>query len=53
MDNRPLIKWYAEKLHALLLQDPNNPITAEIAVKLGAILNSLPYKNVEAKSPIE
>ena len=52
MDNRPLIKWYAQRLYDLLIQNPNDPMTAQIAVQLEAIfLNSSTYKNIEAQPP--
>ena len=50
MDNRPLIKWHAQELIHLLSQDPNDPITVQIQVKLETIfLNSLPYKDIIAR----
>lgn len=54
MDNRPLIKWHALELYKLLVQDPNNPMTANIAVELETVfINSLPYKNIKAQPPKE
>jgi len=52
MDNRSLIKWHAVELYKLLLQDPNNPMTVNIAVELETVfINSLPYKNIKAQPP--
>ena len=52
MDNRPLIKWHAEELHKLLLQDPNNPMSAKMTVELESfIINNLDYKTIKAQPP--
>jgi hypothetical protein len=52
MDQRPLIKWHAQELYKLLLQDPNNPLTAGIAVELESVfINSYPYKDIKAQPP--
>jgi hypothetical protein len=52
MDKKPLIKWHAEQLYKLLLEDPNNPMTARVAVELEAVfLNSSPYNTVRAEPP--
>ncbi len=52
MENQSLIKWHAQELCKLLLQDPNNPLTNPVAKDLEAyILNSLPFKNIKAKAP--
>lgn len=54
MDNRPVIKWHAEKLYNLLSQNPNDMITDDITVLLETIfLNSRPYKDIEAQPPEE
>ena len=52
MERLQLIKWHAEELHKLLLQEPNNPMTAPVAVELETVfLNSSPFKRIEAKAP--
>ena len=52
MDNKPLIKWHAQELYKLLLQDPNNSITAGVAVELETVfMNSSPYKDIVAQPP--
>jgi hypothetical protein len=54
MDKRPLIKWHAQELYKLLLQDPNNPMTAGIAVELETVfINSSPYKDIKSQPPEE
>ena len=54
MDNEPLIKWHAQELYELLLQEQPDQITADIAVKLETVFfNSLPYKDIKAKPPEE
>lgn len=52
MERLQLIKWHAEELYKLLLEEPNNPVTARVAIELETVfINSLPYKNIEAKAP--
>lgn len=52
MDDRPVIKWHAQELYKLLIQEPNNPMTAEVAIKLETVfLNSYPYKDIKAQPP--
>ena len=52
MDNKPVIKWHAQELYKLLIENPNDPITAPIAVELETIFfNSYPYKTIEAQPP--
>lgn len=54
MDNKPLIKWHAQELYKLLLQDQNDQITTKIAVDLETVFfNSAPYKDIKAKPPEE
>jgi hypothetical protein len=54
MDNRPLIKWHAQELYKLLIQNPNDVLTAKIAVDLETVFfNSYPYKNIKARPPIK
>jgi len=54
MENLPLIKWHAQELYKLLIQDPNNRLTTEIAMKLETVfLNSLPYKDIKGQPPKE
>ena len=52
MERQQLIKWHAEELYKLLLEEPNNPVTARVAIELDTVfLNSLPYKRIKAKAP--
>ena len=52
MSNLPLIKWHAQDLHKLLSQYPNDPLLAELAVRLEAsILNNTSFQNIEASPP--
>ena len=52
MERLQLVKWYAEGLHRLLLEDPNNVVTVRITVDLERVfLNSEPYKGIEALPP--
>ncbi len=54
MENKPLIKWHAQELYKLLLQDRNDPMTADIATGLEAIFfNSTSYKDIKVTPPEE
>lgn len=52
MESKQLIKWHAVELYRLLLQDPNDAMTAPVAAELETVfLNSEPFKSIEAKPP--
>ena len=52
MSNLPQIKWHAQELHKLLSQDPNDPLLADVYVKLEAlILNNTRFKDINASRP--
>ena len=47
MERLQSIKWHAEELHKLLLQDPNNPLTSKVAIDLEAyILNNIKFNDI-------
>ena len=52
MKRLQLIKWHAEELRRLLLQEPNNSLTSPIAAELEAVfLNSSPFKGIDSRGP--
>ena len=40
MENLPLIRWHAQKLHDFLSQKPINPLIIRLVVELEGVLNS-------------
>ncbi len=52
MSGLPQIKWYAQELHKLLSQYPNDPLLVDVYVKLEAlILNDSRFKDINASAP--
>lgn len=52
MENLPLIKWHAEELYKVLIEQPNDIIAARVAVDLEAlILNNSRFAGIESKPP--
>jgi hypothetical protein len=51
MDNRPYIKWYAERLHELLLQYPNNAIIADLCIAVERFLHTVGIDRLQAEAP--
>lgn len=43
----PLVKYHMQELLKLTIQEPNNPIFAQLSVQLECLLNSSPLKNIK------